>query len=503
MGFKVDASFLRYVTMGARGTLRVINELRGKGFEPIELERYSTSNKIWSTKIKRLRLPDLLCVRTGLRIEVRAKTDLKIRMSHAPDNADRHWDSGLKDDDVIALVPCGGNDIMPWPVGPSSYFKVNTLRASVEDKNLSGMKAASEGSEKYLEWPSVVSKRPGQVLETDENKLVVKWGGDGSPVRRYTYKLSGRRSYVQAGEMFDANVTILAGTPSEPADLQHYLQRRYNPAAELHGPTPVDRYAAVKAIRYHRELWATTRHPLEAMIGGEANNRVRLEAAGTATMLNMAVGMDYISNIVRPTSGDPIPDIPMQMEAILMATELGKLTGRQEFAEFLYGIASDREHFSGTESRQAAVWGLGQAGMGRYSSLLAFIDDDENDVALHAIAAFGTETDEQVISTLIEGMEGSPRKAAACSEALVTIGGETVLGQLISAAHVGRDNRPWVLATLGRLDANAVRGALASDPLLDEITPLLLASSGSWIATEDTAASLRFLLKQYPDVAPK
>ena len=32
-----------------------------------KLERYSRSNKIWSTKVKRLRLPDLLCVRTGLR----------------------------------------------------------------------------------------------------------------------------------------------------------------------------------------------------------------------------------------------------------------------------------------------------------------------------------------------------------------------------------------------------------------------------------------------------
>src|ERR1700758_78409 len=100
MGFKVDSSFLRFVTMGARGVHRVAAELKQRGFEPIELERYCGSNKIWATKVKRLRLPDLLCVRTGLRVEVRAKSDLKIRMSDAPTNPERRWDTGLRDDDL-------------------------------------------------------------------------------------------------------------------------------------------------------------------------------------------------------------------------------------------------------------------------------------------------------------------------------------------------------------------------------------------------------------------
>src|SRR3954467_9214912 len=106
MGFKADTSFLRYLTMGALGARHVIKELKEFGFLPIELERYCTSNKIWATKVKRLRLPDLLCVRTGLRVEVRAKSDLKIRMSDAPNNPDRRWDTGLRDDDVTALIAC-------------------------------------------------------------------------------------------------------------------------------------------------------------------------------------------------------------------------------------------------------------------------------------------------------------------------------------------------------------------------------------------------------------
>ena len=66
MGFKADTSFLRFLSMGAVGARQTMAQMRKAGFEPIELERYCTSNKIWSTKVKRLRLPDILCVRTGL-----------------------------------------------------------------------------------------------------------------------------------------------------------------------------------------------------------------------------------------------------------------------------------------------------------------------------------------------------------------------------------------------------------------------------------------------------
>ncbi len=67
MGLKVDSSFLKFVTMGALGVRGVADLMTQAGLQPIELERYSRSNKIWQTKVKRLRLPDLLCVKTGIR----------------------------------------------------------------------------------------------------------------------------------------------------------------------------------------------------------------------------------------------------------------------------------------------------------------------------------------------------------------------------------------------------------------------------------------------------
>ncbi len=64
MGFKVNTSFLRFLTMGALGVRATMDYLRREGFEPLELERYCASNKIWMTKVKRLRLPDILGRRT-------------------------------------------------------------------------------------------------------------------------------------------------------------------------------------------------------------------------------------------------------------------------------------------------------------------------------------------------------------------------------------------------------------------------------------------------------
>jgi len=89
--------------MGAIGNRKVASLLRGGGFKIIELERYSTSNKLWATKIKRLRVPDLLCLHSGIRIESRAKGVLKVTMSHS-DN--RVWDMGLRDDDLVAFIKC-------------------------------------------------------------------------------------------------------------------------------------------------------------------------------------------------------------------------------------------------------------------------------------------------------------------------------------------------------------------------------------------------------------
>ena len=94
--FKTYESFLEKLAIGAIGTQRVLENLTHQGHTPVELERGSTGYKIWKTiKIKRVRVPDILCVNSGIRVESRAKTKLVISMSHSPADETRGWVFGL------------------------------------------------------------------------------------------------------------------------------------------------------------------------------------------------------------------------------------------------------------------------------------------------------------------------------------------------------------------------------------------------------------------------
>ena len=115
--FKTDESFLEKISIGAIGTQQVFSVLRQLGHQPIELERGSMNYKIWKKfKIKRIRVPDILCVDNGIRIESRAKTNLEISMSHSTSDPNRGWDFGMKDNDYVALVVCEkfGDNPIDW-----------------------------------------------------------------------------------------------------------------------------------------------------------------------------------------------------------------------------------------------------------------------------------------------------------------------------------------------------------------------------------------------------
>lgn len=493
MGFKTDTSFLRFLTMGALGTQHVMGQLTQLGFAPIELERYASSNKIWGTKIKRLRLPDLLCVRTGMRVEVKAKSNLEIRMSHAPNNPERHWDAGNADKDIIALVPCHIGDTRPCVAGEASFFSVSALRQSVDQNQLSRLKAASEGSEQHLTWPAIVSNRPGAVIDVTSTHLGVEWSGDGKSPRRHTYALNGKVPYVRRASRFAGETQFLAGTPAAMADLSPYIGQQYDPLSGLESDDRITRYSAAKALAFREDLHSSARPILEQQIGKDADQRVALEIANTAAGLGISSAADFILNVIHEQASGP-----MRMEAVFIVTELGR-RGQLDFAiAELDSIAGNRDRFQEDEARQAAVWGLGHAGVRAYDKLLPYLTDFEENVALHAIAAFGADTPGKVIADLIQGMlSGEPMQSASHSAALRIIGSETVITSLSDAAKADHPRRPWIIATLGHLAEPSVRRALSDNPILMELEPMLLGSSpGNWLAREDTSVSLAFLAKQ-------
>ena len=499
MSFKADDSFLRFLSMGAVGVHQTMTQLRTRGFEPIELERYCATNKIWSTKIKRLRLPDLLCVKTGVRVEVRAKTELRIRMSDAPANPERVWDAGLRDSDIVAFIACFDTDGRPQPADDAVYFTVRALRESADRSKLGPPKSASEGAERDRTWPATVPTRDGTVLDVTADRLIVQMQVDaGRPSRRQTYPLRDKSVYVSPGDSFTARTAILAGAPPALADLSAHLRRRYAPLDDLRSVNVVDRYAAVKALPFRGDPRDWVVPALESLIGREPEERVALEAAGSAAALGSEFGQNRVCRFIWDNNGR----LDLRMEDMFILTELGHSPFvRKPLGSFarkhLNHIATD-PRFHGTELRQAAVWGLGKGGLKSYESLLPFIDDLDEGVALHAITAFGADTPRVVIERLVQDLlAGNPRRAPTASEALRIIGSVDVLQALVAAAGAGQQAPDWIVATLGRLPPNLVRAHLQRAPLLDRVAPMLLTATGShWLASENVTAGIAFLLKQ-------
>ncbi len=130
--FKSDESFLQKLAVGAAGTKATLARLKEIGFEPIELERGSSGFKIWKRiKIKRVRMPDILCLRSGLRFESRGKTKLEISMSHSRSNPERAWDAGLAATDYVVVVLCeqASDSIVDWrPASPVHFVQVKGMQ---------------------------------------------------------------------------------------------------------------------------------------------------------------------------------------------------------------------------------------------------------------------------------------------------------------------------------------------------------------------------------------
>jgi hypothetical protein len=481
MGFKADTSFLEKLTMGATATRSVVQFLKKLGFSPIELERYSSSNKIWSTKVKRLRLADLLCVRTGLRIEVRAKSDLQIKMSDSPAKSERRWDSGLRNEDLIALVGCDmgaavrvrGNPVM---------FSVKDMRSSVHLSKLGEPKSAGEGAERDRTWPSIVPSQDGKALKITDREIRVEWNKG----RTYTYKLQGKIPYISAGAPFIGGASIIAGVVPEIVDPTTLARQKWDPRPDLTSQDSIDRYVAAKALSALGENDVAL---LEKALAAELEPRTALEMAGALAKLNAARGFEHLEQAI-DRSGKDFPDY-LRMEAILILSEI-----EGERAAAVLDRVASREDLHGLELRQAAVWGLGKNGVKAYERLLRYIDDNDDDVALHAIVALvDPGVPQSVVDLLARKLTDSPttRAFAAASTALRLISSKAVADALVPLARPA--GRPWVLATLGLLP----RSVLAQVALLDEIAgaiePIcLLSDTENWLSSK--AADLQFLMKQ-------
>jgi len=234
--FKSDDSFLRKLVIGASGTNATIEELKEMHFNPIELERGSTGFKIWKKiKIKRVRVPDILCLDTGIRVESRGKTKLEISMSHSPTDPKRTWDYGMRENDWVSIVQFDQSEDNPTDVAqisPVHFVKVGDMkRLYPEGVSETKPKGADEGSEVRLIWKTAVANNTSIVseIEDGEHLKLTPVNGERKQSIKLTRTVNGKNisliPSVKKGDRVEKNqivasiVPVYLKMPEQPSTL--------------------------------------------------------------------------------------------------------------------------------------------------------------------------------------------------------------------------------------------------------------------------------------------
>jgi len=257
--FKSDDSFLRKLAVGAAGTNATIDRLKAMGFNPIELERGSTGFKIWKKiKIKRVRVPDILCLNTGLRFESRGKTKLEISMSHSLNDPKRAWDAGMRDDDLVSIVVFEQNDDSPvdlQQISPIHFVSVKDMRKAFAagQVSITQPKGVEEGSEIRVMWTCAAANQRSVVFAVESGRISL------TPIpeaRRQSIQLSRSKGkitllpQVNAGDTVEANQIVASVVPvNTKLQCPTSVSEAYF-IDKLASVNLSERYAAAKALRY-------------------------------------------------------------------------------------------------------------------------------------------------------------------------------------------------------------------------------------------------------------
>jgi len=258
---------------------------------------------------------------------------------------------------------------------------------------------------------------------------------------------------------------------------------------DLESDNDIDRYVAVKAagLRGGRGV--------EQLLLGIAKNdaedpRIRLEAwASLARLDPPAYTSTVIGQAEERTAGDR-EAMAMAMEAIFILSELGTA----EAGEALALLAEDRELDS--EARCACVWGLGVAGLNDPARVLTFIADEDEEVALHALAGIG-EVQPELFPEVARLLDGTQAQAASAS-ALLAMQGDNGIELLLTSARAAGQGAAWATAALGELPEADVR-RVADDELPDDLQRALIpmwTQSRSWLRRHQLDTPLQFLQRQ-------
>lgn len=378
--FKTDESFLEKISIGVIGTQQVFSVLQRQGHKPIELERGSMNYKIWKKiKIKRIRVPDILCVDNGIRVESRAKTKLEISMSHSSSDPDRGWDFGMKETDYVAIVICekNGSEPVDWITDNLVQFiSIKALREAEKEQKVIFVKpkGAEEGFEARINWPACIATSKGEIIEIDKT---IKYRTEEGRIKWVGLTKGGKRlsplvkigDKVQPNQILASVVNISQTIPDTIVNSNFFL-------ANLSSLILSERYAAAKALSYFNEKKVIS-SLLNKLTDKDEHIYVKLEVAASLCRLG-ADGYTFIRECLKDTYLQNI------LEAVIVLAEIKTDTANKILCNVLLDESFD------PEIRAGAAWGLGeQQNKSALTSLIASFNSIDKNVKIEAARALG------------------------------------------------------------------------------------------------------------------
>jgi hypothetical protein len=440
--FKNDESFLEKLSQGAAGTSKVFENLKKQCHSPIELERGSMGFKLWKKiKIKRVRVPDLLCVNCGRRIESRAKTDLQISMSHSTSDPKRGWDYGLLDEDYVAFVKAKKIGERPIDWGTDElvqYVKVADMREARMNSMVSEVKpkGATEGFEARLVWSSAIASGDGIVINIEKNCLRYRKRAEGR-ICRLSLKKGGHelKPLVKVGDSIVENQILASVVPvlrgiscSENLTKDYYIQL-------MKSASHSDKYVAAKALAYFPS--SETNEALKERMNDEKEHiYIRLECACSLLKMNENESIRFFEQMLNSEY------LEYQLECVIALSEVAK----EEAADLLIKTLLDSQ--KNAEIRAGAAWSLGEMrSKNAITALVSAFDTVDKEVKIEAARAMVKLNDlfsEEIIKLL---PEDSDSRKAGISWALSKSGNFSVHDLL--EVMKDEDARKWIAWIIG------------------------------------------------------
>lgn len=451
--FKTDESFLEKIAIGATGTRQTFLNLRGQGHEPIELERGSMSFKIWKAiKIKRLRVPDILCARCAKRVESRAKTRLEVSMSHSLADPERGWDVSLADDDRVAFVYCEktGTGPLDWSADPNvQYAQVKDLRQAWTSKQTrtETPKGAQEGFEIRVTWPVALASAAGKVERVDADGIGYRSSGNGRSLRvslnRGALKL---RPLVQVGDEVRLRQIIAGVIPVTYSWLCPGGAATQTFVRLVSSSALADRYTAVKALRGSQDPEALT-VLRQRVADAKEHVYIRLDAAAALMRAGEPEGTKFFETAL---ASDYLQE---RLEAVIVLSELGTDQAEGVLRSVL------RDEAQNAEIRAGAAWALGEvssrSALPELVASFKALDLVIKVEAARAIAKLARNYTADVVKAL---PSATPEERAGVAWALAKA--DSFKPTDLLDALVDEDSRHWVSYIIGSQKREAMIGGI-------------------------------------------